>query len=544
MNLRSISNAIGNAKLFRSISYTLVFLMMACVLMTIGSLIQNVLPDWHSSIIAGVMLFILIDRLYTYQQLKSLTPLRSEWVMAHAAQWIVILLFIRLLLSYANGLDLFITDLSLFARGYLANLFTAEFAFTLLLAFMLWVLTAQFLELLDEIGLDMKWALSEESVLIQSDAVPAHQRLVNLIFSIGIVLVILTALTRIDVRTNTSGGLPDIAVNRFSGAEAGALLYFVFGLALLSLSRLMSLQTHWNRLRIPVSSDNLTRQWGKYSLFFLLILAVIVSLLPAGDSFGFFSVLGTLFSFLIGVFIFLAQLILALILLLFSLPFLLFGQAPPFMGGGAPPFPTLPRESVFPTDSSALLALVRSILLWGSLLAIIVFALIQFVRQHASILATLRKSRITNWLLLAWQWLRRNADRTQDSLSRALANGWQNIVTRLEGKRILPRMDFISVRSLDPRRRIYFFYLTMIRRGGEKGPMRKPSQTPSEYSVTLKQALPSAGEDIDSITEAFIEARYSRQEVDARKAAIVKVTWGRIRRALQSKSKNVQSPNK
>src|SRR5258705_2556900 len=313
MNSKSISNAMGNAKGFRSISYALVFLMMVCGAMTIGILIQNALPGWHSGIIAGIMLFIVIDRLYTYQQLKSLTLFSSEWIIAYSAQWIVIVLFIRFLLSYANGFDAFLADLSLFARGYLANFFTVEFVIAFLLALLVWVLTAQFLGLLDEIGLDQELALREDPGRMQADMVPAHQRLVNLIFSLGIALVILTALTRINTRAifSSPDGIPNIEVSRFSGGEAGAMFYFIFGLALLSLSRLMSLQTHWNRLRIPVSSDNLVRQWGVYSLFFLLILAVIVSLLPAGDSLGFFSVVGTLFGFLIRVLVLISQLIVA-----------------------------------------------------------------------------------------------------------------------------------------------------------------------------------------------------------------------------------------
>lgn len=544
MNPGSTSNAIGNQKVFRFLSYTLVFLMMACVVMTIGNLIQNTLPDWHSGIIAGVTLFIVIDRLYTYRQLKHLTPLSSEWAITLGAQWIIIVLFVRLLLSYANGLDSFIRDLSLFARGYIADFFSPEFVVTLLLALLGWYLSGQFLDLLDEIGLDQELALREESPIIQSGAVPAHQRLVNLIFSLGIALVILTVLTRLNLRTIVSNvtGLPNVEVSRFSGAEAGALLYFVFGLTLLSLSRLMSLQTHWNRQRIPVSSKDLVRQWGIYSLFFLLILAVIVSLLPAGDSLGFISVLGTLLGFLMGVLFFISQLILSLLVLLFSLPFLLFGQASPFMNAlpPPPPLPTLPVEPGVPPTRSAVWALVRSILLWGSLLVIIVFSFIQVVRQHGGLRAALRKSLVTNWLILAWQWLYRNADKTRGSLSRVIADGWQSIVSRLEGKRILPPSSLISLRSLDPRRRIYFFYLAMIRRGGEQGLTRKPSQTPSEYAVTLEKALPSAGEDIDSITEAFVQARYSRQEVDSGKAELVKATWGRIRRALQSKSKSEQ----
>jgi Domain of unknown function (DUF4129) len=545
MNPRLSSNAIRNEKVFRSISFTLVFLMMVCVVMTIGILIQNTLPDWHSGIIAGLLLFIVIDRLFTYQHLKSLTPLSSEWAIALGSQWIVILVFIRLLLSYAKGLDSFRTDLSLFARGYIENVFTPEFLITLLLAFLVWVLTAQFLELLDEIGLDQKLALHEDSGYVESGVVPAHQRLVKLIFSMGIILVILTTLTRIDLHTNVSnpGGIPRVDLNRFSGGEAGALLYFVFGLALLSLSRLMSLQTHWNRQRIPVSSNNLVRQWGIYSLFFLVILAVIVSLLPAGDSLGFFSLLGTMLGFLLGVLFFIGQLIVALILLLISLPFLLFGKASPFISRPAPPSLPALVEPALPT-TSAVWALIRSILLWGSLLVILIYSFIYFVRQHEDILAALRKSRITNWLVLAWQWLYRNADKTRGTLSRVIADGWQSIVSRLEGKRILPRVDFISLGSLDPRRRIFFFYLALIRRGGEQGLRREPSQTPSEYAVILEKSLPSASEDIDSITEAFVQARYSRQEIDSRKADLIKATWGRIRRALQSKSKSEQSANK
>jgi hypothetical protein len=548
MSSNLISNALANRNAFRLISYTLVFLMMLCVVMTIGSLIQNVMPEWHSGMIAGILLFIVIDRLFMYRLLKTLTPFSAEWAITLGTQWIVILLFMRLLLSYANGLDSFLAELSLFARGYMADFFSAEFVITLLLGLLVWVLPAQFLELLDEIGLEQKLALSEESVRILPDAVPAHQRLVNLIFSLGIFLVILTVLSRLNVRTILSNvsGLPDVEVSRFSGGQAGTLLYFVLGLALLSLSRLMSLQTHWNRQRIPVSSNNLTRQWGKYSLFFLLILAVFVSLLPSGDSLGLFSLLGTVLGFLISILFFIGQLVLLLISLLFSLPLLLLrgdslpiGSLPPI-----PPLPTPPPESAVPPSNSALWALIKSIFLWGSLLAIIVFAIIHFVRQHSSIRAALRKSRVTNWLILAWQWLSRSAEKTGGTLSRVIANGWKTLVSRFEGKQILPRPDFISLRSLDPRRRIYFFYLAMIRRGAEQGLTRQPSQTPSEYAVTLEKALPSTSEDIDTITGAFVEARYSRQEVDSGKAELVKETWGRIRRALQSKSKNEQLANK
>lgn len=548
MNSGSLSNANGNARVFRFLSYALVFLMLACGVLSVSSLIRNVLPDWHSGLIAGIAFFVVIDRLYTYPHLKSLTTFSPEWGIALGVQWFVIALLIRFLLSYADGLDALTRDLSLLARGDWINIFTPEYLISFLFALLVWSLTGQFLTLLDEIGLDLKWALSEEAIFIQRDGVPAHQRLVNLIFSLGIGLVVLTALTRINLAAAFSNptGIPNLEWNRFSGAEAGTLLYFVFGLALLSLSRLMSLQIHWNRYRIPVSSANLTRQWGVYSLIFLSLLMVVISLLPSGDTIGFFSLLGTAFEFLFLVLYFIIQVVMMLVLILFSLLFLLFGKAPLFKPSLPSP-PLLPRVPIQPAahiDTSALLALLRSVLLWGALVAVILFALIHFVRQHESILDRLRRSRITNWLILAWQWLYRNAEKTRVSLSQAIGDGWRNILSRLEGQRILPRPGWINVRSLDPRQRIYFFYLAMIRRGAEQGLTRKPWQTPSEYAVTLEKALPTSEEDVDSITEAFIEARYSRRTVDSSKAELVKTTWGRIRNALQSKARSERSAKK
>ena len=540
MNLRR--SFTGNEKVFRFVSYLLVFMMMVCAVMTLGAFLNNLAPGWHAGIIASLLLFVVLDRLYTYQQLRSLTPLSKEWAIAIGGQWLLIALLMRFLFSYANGLDAFRADLARFARGQIAELFSAEYVVSLLFALLAWYLTGRFLDLLEEIGLKPALALEEGSAPIQSGGIPAHQQLVSLIFGLGILLVVLTALARINMRTIVSNaeGLPKLEFNGLSGGEAGALLFFVFGLALLSLSRLMSLWTHWNRLRIPVSSGNLTRQWGIYSLIFLLILGVIVSLLPAGDSLGLFTVLATLINFLVSILFFIGQVIISLLVLLLSLPFFFIGGVPPALRPfPPPPLPLLPpAEPILPQTSSATWALIRSILLWGSLALLLVFAFIQFVRQHGGLQAALRQSRITNWLALAWQWLYRNVDKTRETLSQAIADGWQSLVSRMGAGRVLPPTSLVRLRGLDPRQQIYFFYLAMIRRGGEQGVPRKSSQTPSEYAAALENALPSAEEDVNSITESFVGARYSRREVDGRDADMAKAAWGRIRAALRDRDKS------
>jgi hypothetical protein len=190
-----------------------------------------------------------------------------------------------------------------------------------------------------------------------------------------------------------------------------------------------------------------------------------------------------------------------------------------------------------PVTDNAAWAFLRSVFLWGVLALIAIFAIVQFVRGHGGLREALRKSRLTTWLVMAWQWLSRNVNQTSAELSRAISEGWQNLLSRLEERRVLPVASLLRLRALDPRRQVYFFYLAMVRRGGEQGVPRKPSQTPAEYAASLERTLPEVQEDIDSITRAFVEARYSRRDVNSRDAATVRTTWGRIRRALQQLSR-------
>jgi hypothetical protein len=80
---------------------------------------------------------------------------------------------------------------------------------------------------------------------------------------------------------------------------------------------------------------------------------------------------------------------------------------------------------------------------------------------------------------------------------------------------------------------VLFFYFALIRRGGEAGLSRKPSQTPYEYARSLDQSLPEVSESVDSMTESFMVARYSNHVVEADQAASVQSYWERVRRALK-----------
>jgi hypothetical protein len=96
----------------------------------------------------------------------------------------------------------------------------------------------------------------------------------------------------------------------------------------------------------------------------------------------------------------------------------------------------------------------------------------------------------------------------------------------------MPR--YLSLRRLTPRQRVLFFFLAMIRRGEERGIPRKDSQTPYEYASKLEGMIPDANRDVSSLTNAFVEARYSKRSISHEKAGLVKRYWKRIRTAFRS----------
>jgi hypothetical protein len=510
----------GKPRVLQIISHALVFLMLACIVMTITGLIGNLFPGWAADAMAGIALLVGLDRFFMHARMKNLEPHTLNWFLTLGAQWIVIALFGRLLLSFAHGTELSTKDL-----------FTAEYLVTIALAALIWDLAGRFLDLLDVIGLDKTRALAvrEDTAIKGTEQVPVHQRLVNLTFGLGILVVILAALTRLDL-----GTLNPNAATQFSGPEGGALLYFLFGLGLISLSRLLALQTHWTQQRIPVVSVDLQRRWGTYALTFLLLLAVVVSLLPVGDSLGFFAVLSSLIMFLFGAFFFIVQLLLLLITLLLNLPNLLMGRPLAWMNPFdlGPIEPPAPVEPGIPVPGSTLLAFLRSVLLWGSLVVLVFFSIRQFLRGHEGLAARLRRSRIAQLVMLAWRWLTGHVEAFGGNITRVVTDGWNALRTRFERGDAAPRPGWISLRSLDSRGQIQFFYLAMVRRAGEQGVGRTPSQTPAEFAAALERKLPTTHEEIRSLTVGFMEARYSDHKITSDDSTRVKSAWGHVRRTL------------
>jgi hypothetical protein len=529
-----------NEAFFRRVSSLLVAAMIACAVMTVGILINRLLPLWNPWIMSVLCFLIALDSLYSRQRLKNQPLLGSSRLVITGTQIVVIFLVVKVAMSLSRGMKYFLSEIPLWSQDFIQNFVTFELLAGLILAVIAWFVGSYFGELLDAMG--MEQALIDQSVEFPDDRSQpdAHNRLISLIFSILIILVMFVALVRVDLTgiQDFGEGLNFIPISTLSGGGASTLAYFMLGLALLSQAQFISLHTRWGVSRTPISG-NLAGRWALYSILFLIFLAIMAGLLPTRYSMGFFSSLGYWLDYLLSILFFIGQAILSLIVLLVNLPFLLFGKEAP-LAENSPASPEIPRppvpEAAIPT-SVPWLDMVKTTFFWVFFLGVVIFALSQYLRQHEEIIAGLR--RIPGWKYLARfrSWILSFFAGVGREISRIMESGRTRINALNASRRIIAPGGYINPKRLTPRQKVYFYYLALIRRGGEQGIPRQPAQTPSEYAQILDRVLPTAGDDIDQLTDAFIEARYSRHAVENEDANRVKKIWEKIRKTLQGKDK-------
>ena len=537
MSQEAPKSTLLNERVFLAISYMLVTLMFLCGVLTFGNLMNLFMPGWPKTVVAIVCALIVLDRLYTYRKMKFFSVFSLEGLLAITAQWIVIILVLKVVIGVTNGLSAFYQEIPLWVSNFQEYFFTPVFSLSLGIAVVLWVLGGHFAELLNEMSIEQA-LIDRQSVSGPVGTVPPRERLLGLVFNIGAFLFVVTALTRIDLRVVFTGADAPLLIHipALEGGGASTLMYFVFGFMLLSLTQFASLNTRWALQGVRVERK-LAGGWALYSLLFLFVLALIASLLPTSYSQRALAFLGYGLDILLTYVLFLSQLAITLFIILVSLPFRLMGWGSPGenLDLTTPEFPNIPNQATGTVPPIPWLEALKNILIWGTLIAIIIYAIRQYLRQHQDLVNSLRRRPILRWLLWVWNWLSNLFGGIRQGVADALTTGLERIRARRAGRKESGWGGFINPRRLDPRQQVYFFYQALIRRGNESGLARGLSQTPYEYASTLEEALPDVDEDVDAMTEAFVEARYTPRVVEEQKAGLVRTYWERIRRALRSR---------
>jgi hypothetical protein len=307
------------------------------------------------------------------------------------------------------------------------------------------------------------------------------------------------------------------------------LLYFALGIALLSQARFGVNYAGWQVQGITVQ-PGITRRWLVWAVVFMVGVALVALILPTYYTLGPFKALMTLVSMLYVAFSF----FIGLIVFLFTLPLLLLNPdmerpEPPEMGPLAFPAPEAATSAGTPPWLEAL----ASIVFWVVLLAIVIYAVRRVLRDRFGAAGEGEQAsghwwgRFLAWVRVLWQRWWSWGQEVQARLVQPRARR-----EREEGMVAGLRRFFFPGR-LPPRELIRYFYLSAARRAGQAGQPRRTDQTPYEYQAALDQQFPELEPDLEGLTEAFVEARYSGRTMEKQEAEVVKPLWQRIKAALR-----------
>ncbi len=528
-----------NERTHRAVSAALISLMMASAGITVAQFGHQISPDWNGWYLSVIGLLIALERFYSHRALTKLSNFSREWFVLVSTQWVVNLMVIKLIVTLSNGLNALLDEIPLWQKSFWETFFEPAYIIAIIFAILVWILVGILAELLDAMGLDSALIAREVLASVSQEQGPPRQRLMATVFAIGGGLMFLTAAGRVDARALFANqtDIFNSDLSSLEGGGAGTLLYFLFGLALLSQAQYITLNTRWFLQGVPVSRS-IPKNWAIYSGGFLFLLVLIVSFLPTNYSLGLLSVLGYLLDIFIGIVLLIVGVIMGIFGFLIALPFLLFGMDSPIaLPNVATPPLVVPTPPPVITESTPLpwLDLLKSLLFWGVFLGVIGYSVAQYLRQHEEILASWRK--IPGWKLVVsfLNWIASIFGNLNRGVSNVIKAGRARLGSQGASTNIRGFSRFTILRNLSPRQKIFFYYHALLRRGDETGLARQKSQTPEEYAATLEHSLPNIEDEIASLTDAFNQARYSRHPVETEDAATVKSYWEQIRQVFRGR---------
>ncbi len=528
----------SNQQLYAIVSTIIVSLMMACLGITLVLFVSKLVPGMSANYLPILGFLFALEQLSSFKKTKRFLIFSRSWFIYQFTQWVFILLVLKIVLLIAKPPESFRLIIQLWQLDFFTYFFDSDYIFAVIFILVIWIVCGYFAILLDEMSLKELLIKYETISVAPIYKPPVRERLLGLIFALGFIQVMLTALLRINLRMLLAGDLKNLAVQPLPYLAAGAwnvLLYFLLGLVLMSISQFTRLNARWHFQKIEITPQ-LGMRWATYSILFIVFLSVVASLLPTDYSLGFLSVLGYIIRYIVDFLLYIFGFIFSLVIVFFNLLLSLMGLTPQSQVS-LPSREFSSPEPPMDTDASTVypwLEVVKSLLFWMVFLGVIGFSVYQFFRQHEGIWSAIHRTPGFSWLTRIFQWLLGGFRRVNKRLFQAVEVRIQRFRRRREKSFLSKVPRFLNLRKLSPRQRVYFFFMAMIRRGGESGIRRQESQTPYEYAGRLEGRIPDVDHDVNSLTTAFVEARYSQRDIDEDEAGLVKRSWEKIRSALRS----------
>ncbi len=522
MNIKNLQkNFLANRRLSFIAGQVIICIMMGCIGLTFAFFGERMAPGWNGTYLAWFFLAIGLETIISRNTSRSLAG-RDKWIFV-ASEFIIIAILIKILLYFLNGFSQILIDVQQW-QADLSTFFSPEFFLDVVLVFAARIYCGQVLSDFDALQSDEEDVYTENIGFMEKDRLSTHQRLMEMVLGAGLAGVFITTLTR--VRLPAQMGIPDA----WQAPVFNVVLYFVLALILLSQSQFALLHGRWLWQRMPVS-PGLSKNWIIYTLVFFIILGVLILLLPTHYSLQLLYALQIVFSFITKILLFGMALITYLFTWLFSLFFTAHDQAQP---ESMPPPQFNPVQTVVPPTPIPWLETVRAVVFWVIFGAILVYAIKTYVIRNSLLISKLGRISIIAWFVVGlksiWSWLLGVNRQVSATLAATFLKG-RSILTASTGAET---SEFANPHNLPPRQKVIFYYLTLVRRSSQRGLPRKLNQTPLQFEETLRASLPEVESEIDALTDSFVEARYSKHEIDGEKVNLLQQFWKRVMTTLRN----------
>lgn len=352
----------------------------------------------------------------------------------------------------------------------------------------------------------------------------------------GLVLVICTALTTFDLSSRSSvWSLREMARLELPAPIITALiLYFLAGFVLLSQGKLAMMNARW-LINGITKGQTVERSWARTSLRILLLIAFAAAFLPLGSTLAFSRIISAFIGFVTAVITTIVVFFISLLAILLPSFREIDVDLPPPEPIQPPPLP----QSPLPSDGDSL-SMFFSSAFWAVAIVMTVIAVMFFFRERGIRLQNppIRHfwDVLKEWLLTIWANLSHQIKTARQAIQlRQPSQGKDKTVVKQ------PPWRFFRLNALSPRDQLRYFYLSTVRRAGEQGVPRDENETPLEFAQDLIDGWPDAETDVDSLTNAFLKARYSGQPVVKDDVHPIKHHWRRFRSKLRQRRSSAKS---
>ncbi len=299
------------------------------------------------------------------------------------------------------------------------------------------------------------------------------------------------------------------------------LAYFVLGLLLFGQARAALTFSRWVREHVPFP-ERVERRWVVWGVGLVGGVALLALFLPAGNT-----ALGVyIFQWLGFVVLFFAQIIVFVAVTLIWLvmwPFRWLFDNNAVSEASPPQFTAPEMPDVTPADAAGgipWMLQLRLAVFWILLLMGIYWAVRYYWRDRKNLGFGMLFKQL-------WAWLRRTRVRLALIVPLLLPR-------RRKGEAVEEPLDALHLEPVDgSRARVRQLYLALLEGADRAGHARAPGQTPYEYAAGLQPAVEGEEESLQALTEAFVQARYARQEFPEEEVGVLRRILDRLRAAFR-----------